>query len=158
MRDLQVNLSTVYYAMYVGYMEGIKDGKPTGQPAPQFTIPRQSAACVSTPLGTTENTPFGAFTDYDKIMTTANEDFKADEHSVLWIDAMPVIKPDGSTDTPYDYTVEKLAEWGGQKAYAIKKRVNSIDDSEYLKHLLNSEAISQSEYDFYIKRLVTDEN
>lgn len=158
MRDLQVNLSNVYYAMYVGYMEGIKDGKPTGQPAPQFTIPRQSAACVSTPSGTTENTPFGAFTDYDKIMTTANEDFKADEHSILWIDSMPIIKQDGSTDTPYDYTVEKLAEWGGQKAYAIKKRVNSMDDSEYLKHLLNIEAISQSEYDLYIKRLVTDED
>ncbi|KJJ65443.1 hypothetical protein CLFS41_57070 [Clostridium sp. FS41] len=91
-------------------------------------------------------------------MITANEDFKADEHSVLWIDTMPVIRPDESTDTPYDYTVEKLAEWGGQKAYAIKKRVNSMDDSEYLKHLLNSEAISQSEYDLYKKRLVTDED
>lgn len=158
MRDLQANLSTVYYAMYVGYMEGIKDGKPTGQPVPQYTIPRKSAACISTPSGTTENTPFGAFSDYDKIMITANEDFKADEHSVLWIDTMPVIRPDGSTDTPYDYTVEKVAEWGGQKAYAIKKRVNSIDDTEYLEQLLNSGAISQSEYELYIKRLITDED
>lgn len=153
-----MNLSNVYYAMYVGYMEGIKDGKPTGQPVPQYTIPRKSAACISTPSGTTENTPFGAFSDYDKIMITANEDFKADEHSVLWIDTMPVIRPDGSTDTPYDYTVEKLAAWGGQKAYAIKKRVNNIDDTEYLEQLLNSRAISQSEYDLYIKRLVTDED
>lgn len=158
MRDLQANLSTVYYAMYVGYMEGIKDGKPTGQPVPQYTIPRKSAACISTPSGTTENTPFGAFSGYDKIMITANEDFKADEHSVLWIDTMPVIRPDGSTDTPYDYTVEKVAEWGGQKAYAIKKRVNSIDDTEYLEQLLNSGAISQSEYELYIKRLITDED
>lgn len=158
MRDLQANLSTVYYAMYVGYMEGMKDGRPTGQTAPQYTVPRQSAACISTPSGTTQNTPFGSFTDYDKIMITANEDFKADEHSVLWIDAMPVIKPDGSTDTPHDYTVEKLAAWGGQKAYAIKKRVNSMDDAEYLKWLFDSGAISQSEYDSYIKRLVTDED
>lgn len=149
MRDLQVNLRPIYYAMYVGFMEGTVNGFPSGQPVPQYTNPRPAMVCISTPTGENESTPFGSFTDYDKVMTTANDDFKADEHSVLWVDDMPLIKADGSTDTPPDYEIKKYALWGGQKTYAIKKKAANMDDMEYLKKLLSNGSISQAEYDKY---------
>jgi len=45
------------------------------------------------------------------------------ETSVLWIDTLPVLNEDGSTATPNDYKVTKVAPDLNQHQYAIKKVV-----------------------------------
>lgn len=150
MRDLTIDQSTIYYAMYVGKQEVTDaDGYGTGQNAPKYTIPRKVKVCVSTPTGNAESNPFGYFTNYDKIITTANKEFKADEYSVLWIDVVPVINTDGSTNTPFDYVVKRVAKGITDTAYAISKVANTVDDATYLKSLLDNGAITQEEYDKY---------
>lgn len=151
MRDLEANLQPIFYAMYVGEKDVLdKKGRPTGKKAPIYTNPRPFRVFVSTPSGEKKENPFGGFADYDKVMSTANADFKADEYSVYWIDTIPVLKEDGSTDTPFDYKTKRVAMWGGQKAYAISKIAENVDIFEYLKKLISNGSISQEEYDKYV--------
>lgn len=151
MRDLVSNQSTIYYSMYAG-KQSIRNsaGLKTGQSKQLYTNPKEAKICVSTPTGQNTDNPFGNFSDYDKVMTTTDKTFFADEYSVLWIDVVPTIEEDGSTETDYDYRVVKVAPWKNQIAYAIKKIPANIDDSDYLKNLLEIGAITQEEYDYYI--------
>lgn len=150
MRDLLINQSTIYYAMYVGKKEILdKRGNGTGNYKSVYTKPRPFDVAVSINTGATESNPFGAFTDYDKALSTVSDDFHADEYSILWIDTLPVLDENGDTETPHDYVVSKVAKWKNQKNYAVSKVVNNLEDADYRLHLLETGAITQEEYDYY---------
>lgn len=151
MRDLRINTQTVFYAMYVGEKENAdRAGRPTGKRMPVYSKPRMAKAFVSVPSGDIRSNPFGNFANYDKALITV-EELKADEYSVFWIDTLPALKDDGSTDTPFDYKVEKKAVWGGQKSFALKKVTENIEITSYLAKLLSEGAISEEEYEEYLK-------
>ena len=44
-----------------------------------------------------------------------------DEHSILWVDTLPHLNEDGSTDTPYDYIVRRVARSLNGVSIAIGK-------------------------------------
>jgi hypothetical protein len=44
-----------------------------------------------------------------------------DEYSILWIDKMPVMNRDGTTDTPHDYVVKKVARSLNSVSIAVAK-------------------------------------
>lgn len=147
MRDLRINTRPIYYAMMVGEKESVdRRGLPNGQKTPIYTKPRMAEVMVSTPTGDKASYPFGDFADYDKVLTTANEEFKADEYSVFWIDSFPVIQPDGTTSTPFDYKAKRIAVWGTQKSVAVSRVTDDVDMDAYLKKLLETGAITEEEY------------
>ena len=125
MRALLRNKVPFYYALYEGEKELIDEyGNATGQYAILFGKPQKGFANISTAQGTTETLAFGDNVSYDKALIF---DFSCppllniSESSVLWIDKLPDIKEDGTTDTPYDYTVAKVAKSLNSVSIAVRK-------------------------------------
>ena len=64
---------------------------------------------------------FGESESYDKVIVLDDRDAPIDEHSILWVDTPPLLNEDGTTDTPYDYTVRRVARSLNGVSIAIKK-------------------------------------
>ena len=62
---------------------------------------------------------FGIELNYDKVLVAESVSF--DENSLLWIDVAPVIELDGSTQTPPDYVVKRIAKSLNSVAVAVTK-------------------------------------
>ena len=62
---------------------------------------------------------FGTDVNYDK--TIVIEKTPIDENAVLWVDTLPVLKADGTTDTPHDYIVRRIARSLNSVTIAIAK-------------------------------------
>lgn len=62
---------------------------------------------------------FGTDVNYDKVLVI--EKTPIDENAVLWVDTLPEIKEDGTTDTPHDYIVRKVARSLNSVSIAIAK-------------------------------------
>lgn len=122
MRLCTRNLKRIYFATYQGKVE-IKDsdGNDTGRSTPSYSNPEELIASVSAARGTADTEQFGVNLDYEKVVITDNLTLPISETSVLWVDSLPNIKPDGSTETPFDYEVVKVAESVNYVSYAIKK-------------------------------------
>ena len=106
MRSLNRNKTDFWYANYHGKEEILKNGKRTG---------------LSAARGSLDNELFGIQTDYDRTITSCNRDFDISESSVLWIEKTPEVAYDGSTDTPWDYVVVKVARSINSVTVAIRK-------------------------------------
>nr|DAG07854.1 MAG TPA: hypothetical protein [Caudoviricetes sp.] len=76
---------------------------------------------VSAARGSLDDEHFGINADYDRTITSCDRNLGIDEASVLWIEKAPEIAPDGSTDTPWDYVVAKIARSINSTTIAIKK-------------------------------------
>ena len=55
------------------------------------------------------------------MIVIADPKFPIDEYSILWVDSMPEVKEDGTTDTPHDYVVKKVARSLNSVSIAISK-------------------------------------
>lgn len=124
MRSLERNKINLYYALYKN-MEPVLDeqGNDTGQTAPTYYNPVKIRARVSPNKGEANTEAFGLTADYDRVIVTTDT-LPLTETSVLWIDTMPVLNEDGSTATPHDYKVTKVAPDLNVKQYAIKRVTN----------------------------------
>ncbi len=122
MRCLQRNKTRFYFAEYK-QREPITDeyGNLTGEYAIEYGNPIEAYANVSAAKGETQVSQFGETETYDKVIVLENSVNKIDEHSVLWIDTLPKIEPDGTTKTPYDYIVKKVAKSLNITSIAISK-------------------------------------
>jgi hypothetical protein len=122
MRGLVRNMQTFYYALYVR-KEEIKDewGNKTGEYEIIYGNPIKAKGNISAAQGETQSRQFGDTENYDKVITLCNKDIPIDEYSILWVDSSPVIKDDGSTDTPHDYIVKKDARSLNVVSLAISK-------------------------------------
>lgn len=121
MRSLNRNKTNFWYANYQGKEEILKNGKRTGQYKVLYSNPVKISENLSAARGTLDNELFGIQTDYDRTITSCNRDFDISESSVLWIEKAPEIASDGSTDTPWDYVVVKVARSINSVTVAIRK-------------------------------------
>lgn len=122
MKCLRKNMRRFWYALYIGDEETKDaDGNYTGLYKPVYTLPRLMSANISAARGTSNEQLFGVDISYDKAIATADVNCPMSETSVLWVDNAPVINSDGSTNTPWDYTVSSVAKSINSITYAVKK-------------------------------------
>ena len=121
MRALERNKSICYYANYIG-TQTIRDSdnQIIGISA-QYTNPQKIKANISAAKGTAGTEMFGIDEGYSKIINPFPGSIGVSESSVFWIDITPEIKEDGSTNTPWDYTVSQIAKSINHTAIAVKK-------------------------------------
>ncbi len=121
MFDLAENQRDFYYQTYIGEVEEVdEDGYLTGNSNPSYSNPIKASAMISENTSDAEYMPFGKDLVYDKMISTV-QDLPIDEYSKLFVDVVPVINEDGSTDTEPDYEVKRVSKGLYQRVWAIKK-------------------------------------
>ena len=126
MRGLVRNERGFYYALYEGKEELTDEyGNKTGEYIVIYSKPVKYKGNISAAQGEIQNRQFGTSEIYDKVITLCNTSIPVDEYSILWVDNLPVIKADGTTDTPHDYIVKKVATSLNVKSLAISKVIVS---------------------------------
>lgn len=122
MRSLLRNNRTFYYAKYDGKNEIIDDyGNVTGQFELVYSMPIKTNGNISASKGEMQNQQFGDSENYDKVIVLDNKDIPINEYSILWVDTLPVLNDDGSTETPHDYIVRQVARSLNSVSIAISK-------------------------------------
>ena len=121
MRSLERNKKTLYYALYDEEIP-VKDeyGNETGETTAGYHNPVKIRARVGINRGSVEEYPAGILLDYTRTIVS-DKKYPITETSILWVDTLPVFKQDGSTDTPHDFKVVKIAPDINVHQYAIKK-------------------------------------
>ena len=111
-----------FYALYEG-REELKDdyGNFTGEYAIKHSNPKEFYANVSAAKGEVQTLQFGDSESYDKVIVFDSDAPNIDEHSILWIDVVPELNEDGSTNTPHDYVVKEVAKSLNVTSIAISK-------------------------------------
>ena len=121
MRCLTRNKSKFYYASYVGETEIVDEyGNATGEYAVSYGNPIALSGNVSAAQGEMQSRQFGESESYDKVIVL-DDTAPIDEHSILWVDTLPYLNEDGTTDTPHDYIVKKVARSLNGVSIAIRK-------------------------------------
>ena len=122
MRCMIRNKSKFYYASYTGETEHIDEhGNATGEYEVSYSKPIKTLGNVSAAQGEVQNRQFGESESYDKVIVLGDRNAPIDEHSILWVDTLPHLNEDGSTDTPHDYVVKKVARGLNGVSIAISK-------------------------------------
>ena len=62
---------------------------------------------------------FGTDVNYDKVIVM--KESPIDENAILWVDTLPETNVDGTTNTPHDYIVRKVARSINSVSIAIAK-------------------------------------
>ena len=121
MFDLPENQREFYYQTFNGETEGVDDdGYYTGEPVTTYSNPVKAKAMISENTSEVSDAPFGKDLVYDKMISTV-QDLPIDEYSKLFVDIVPDIKEDGSTDTEPDYEVVKVSKGIYQRVWAIRR-------------------------------------
>lgn len=121
MFDLKENQREFYYQTFEGETEGVdEDGYFTGEPTISYSNPVLARAMISENTSEVTDTPFGKDLVYDKMISTV-QDLPINEFSKLFVDVVPVLKEDGSTDTKPDYEVVRVSKGIYQRVWAIRK-------------------------------------
>ena len=122
MRCLARNKTTFFYALHDGQTE-IEDeyGNVTGQYAVSYTAPTRASGNISAAQGEMQSRQFGESESYDKVIVLDDVHTPIDEYSILWVDTLPHLNGDGSTDTPHDYIVKKVGRSLNSVSIAISK-------------------------------------
>ena len=122
MRGLVRNKSKLYYASYIGETEITDEyGNGTGEYHLDYENPIETFGNVSAAQGEMQNRQFGESESYDKVIVLDDRNAPINEYSILWVDTLPHLNDDGSTDTPHDYIVRKVARSLNGVAIAISK-------------------------------------
>lgn len=100
-------------------------GSYTGEYAVDYSNPVEIEANVSPARNVTHYAYFGVDVAYDKVLTLCDPTLPITENSVFWINTEPVLNQDGTTDTPFDYTVNKIAKWKNSLVIAVQEVVVS---------------------------------
>lgn len=109
MRCLRRNKQRYWYAQYLSSAPAYDEyGNLTGGYDVSHAHPVETFANISPARNVDVVALFGTDLNYDKVLCV-DEKPPYDENALLWIDTAPVIKSDGSTDTPPDYIVKRLA-------------------------------------------------
>lgn len=122
MRGLIRNQREFYFAVYQG-KEALTDdyGRRTGEFAVKYSKPVKCRGNISAAQGEMQTRQFGDFITYDKVIVLCDKVTQIDEYAILWIDTSPEINKDGSTNTPHDYVVKKVANSLNVVSIAISK-------------------------------------
>ena len=122
MRTMVRNKRAFYYAPYVNKTE-IEDenGNSTGEYEVHYGNPIKMHENISAAMGEIQTRQFGENVSYDKVIVFDNPNTPIDEYSILWVDTLPVLATDGTTETPHDYIVKKVARSTNELSVAISK-------------------------------------
>lgn len=119
--DLAENQVPFWYQTYEGKVDELdEDGNKTGHKINKYSNPVMVYARVGPNMGNASDSPFGRDIVYDKSISTV-QNLPIDEYSRLFIDVIPVLKEDGSTDTEPDYECVCPQKGLIQNVWAIKK-------------------------------------
>ena len=122
MRCMARNKTKFYYASYIGETEITdENGYATGEYKVSYTNPIEVFGNVSAAQGEMQSRQFGVSESYDKVIVLGDRDVPIDEHSLLWVDTLPYLNEDGSTDTSHDYVVKRVARSPNGVSIAISK-------------------------------------
>ena len=122
MRCMTRNKSTFYYASYIGEAEIIDEyGNATGEYAVSYGDPIKCKGNISAAQGEMQSRQFGESESYDKVIVLDDRNTPIDEYSILWVDTLPHLNEDGTTDTPHDYKVTRKAKSLNGVSIAIRK-------------------------------------
>lgn len=122
MRCMVRNKTTFYYASYIGETEIVDEyGNRTGEFSLTYGNPMRVSGNVSAAQGEMQSRQFGESERYDKVIVLDDRNAPIDEHSILWVDTLPHLNEDGSTDTPHDYIVRRIAKSLNGVSIAIGK-------------------------------------
>ncbi len=128
MRTLRRNRVKCYYACYEGEkLITNAEGYYTGEKELTYSKPIMLMANISQATGLSSAEQFGGNLDYDKSIVLDMCPKGFNEYSRLWIDTMPTLNTDGTTDTPHDYTVKRIAKSLNSLSIAVAK-VNIQND------------------------------
>jgi len=127
MRCMVRNKSKFCYASYIGETEIIDEyGNATGEYKISYSNPIECFGNVSAAQGEMQSRQFGESESYDKVIVLDDMSATINEHSILWVDTLPYPNDDGSTDTPHDYIVKRVAKSLNGVSIAIQKvKVNA---------------------------------
>lgn len=122
MRCLARNKTAFFYALNEKQTE-IKDeyGNASGQYEILYTNPFKDYANISAAQGEMQSRQFGESESYDKVIVLDDTDTPIDESAILWVDTLPRLNKNGSTNTPHDYIVKKVARSLNSVSIAIRK-------------------------------------
>ena len=122
MRCMTRNKTEFYYAAYIGETDIIDEyGNLTGEIDMAYGNPTKIFGNISAAQGEVQSREFGVSESYDKVIVLDDRNAPIDEHTILWIDTLPHPNADGSTDTPHDYIVKKVARSLNGVSIAISK-------------------------------------
>ena len=106
----QRSMRTFWYALYNTTVENETDEYGNlVNPYTTYGKPVETRGNISPAKGEVMARMFGDDDLYDKVVTVSNSQTPINEYAILWIDTVPVINADGSTNTPHDYIVKKVA-------------------------------------------------
>ena len=122
MRTLHRNKVRIFYANYLDKIP-IRDeyGNLTGEYEISYTNPTEVCANVSAARGEATTRQFGEDEGYDRIIVLDDPKFPVSATSIMWIDTLPEIAEDGSTETPNDYIVKRVATSLNSVSIAVSK-------------------------------------
>ena len=122
MRTLHRNKVRIYYANYREKIP-LKDeyGNMTGEYDIAYDNPVEIKANVSAARGESSTRQFGEDVSYDRIILLDDPAFPIAETSILWIDTLPDIAEDGTTETPHDYIVKQVSPSLNSVSIAVSK-------------------------------------
>ena len=121
MRCMARNKTTFYYALYTGQNEIVDEYEnATGQYSVTYGDPTMVLGNVSAAQGEMQTRQFGDSESYDKVIVLDDVNTPIDEYSILWVDTPPYLDG-GSTETPHDYVVKKVARSLNSVSIAISK-------------------------------------
>ena len=122
MRTLHRNKIRIYYANYREKIP-LKDeyNNLTGEYDIVYDNPVEIKANVSAARGEATTRQFGEDVSYDRIIVLDDPAFPIAETSILWIDTLPDIAEDGTSQTPHDYIVKQVAPSLNSVSIAVSK-------------------------------------
>ncbi len=122
MRCMVRNKQKFYYASYIKTNEIVDEyGNKTGEYEVIYGNPIETEGNISGAQGEVQIKQFGESVKYDKVIVLDNINTPIDEYSILWVDTIPLLNDDGTTDTPHDYIVKKVAPTLNSVSIAISK-------------------------------------
>ena len=122
MRCMVRNKQKFYYASYIDTNELTDEyGNKTGEYEVLYGNPIETDGNISGAQGEVQIKQFGESVKYDKVIVLDNIDTPIDEYSILWVDTFPLLNDDGTTKTPHDYIVKKVAPTLNSVSIAISK-------------------------------------
>ena len=122
MRLLHRNKVRIFYANYRDKIP-LKDeyGNMTGEYEIVHDTPVEVKANVSAARDEATTRQFGDDESYDRIIVLDDPRIPIAVTSIFWIDTLPEIAEDGSTDTPHDYIVKQVAASLNSVSIAVSK-------------------------------------
>lgn len=129
MRRSTRNLRKFYYAFPLGVADTLDEYGNIIGVSVGYSNPILQYGNISGGRGAGETELFGIGVDYNKVINPLPFDTPITYGCVLWVDKLPVIKQDGSTDTPWDYTVSAVSQTLNNTAIAVKSVNVSISNA-----------------------------